>query len=298
MPALLSDRAVGLLAAAVVVLVWSSFIPVSRLGLGGVLEPADLMALRFGVGGLLMLPVLLREGTGGLGPARALLLAATAGIGFSTLAYLGLSLAPASHAAVLMPGTLPLWTALLSRLWLRAPLGRARTVGLGLIAAGIGLTAGATLRGGPPGQWLGDLCYPAASLTWAVFTVAARAWKVPPIRGTAIVGVLSAVVVVPAYLLFLTPRLAAAPLVEVAFHAVYQGVVVMVVALLAFTRAVASLGAAPTAMLTAAVPVVATLLAGPLLGETPSALEIAGLALVTAGMLTAVAGPPSGEPRR
>ncbi len=294
------DRAVGLLCAAVVIAVWSSFIPVSRLGLSGALDPADLVFLRFGLAGVVMLPVLLREGTGGLGPWRALLLALTAGIGFASLAYLGLSLAPASHAAVLMPGLLPLWTALISRFWLGAPLGRLRTIGLGLIAVGIAATAAATLGSGPPGQWLGDLCFPGASLSWAVFTVAARAWKVPPVRATALVAVISGALVLPVYLLVLEPGLTAAPVGEVLFHAVYQGLVVTIVALVAFTRAVAALGAAPTAMITAAVPVVATVLAVPLLGERPSLMEVAGLALVTAGMLTAVveaAAPAGGRAR-
>ncbi|HEX7127940.1 MAG TPA: DMT family transporter [Thermodesulfobacteriota bacterium] len=300
MPASGRERAVGLLCAALVIVIWSSFIPVSRLGLSGALEPPDLVALRFAVAGLVTLPLLARKGTGGLGPRRALALALTAGIGFSVLAYRGLSLAPASHAAVLMPGVLPLWTACLAKLWLRTPLGRLTSIGLGLIAAGVAAMAAATLGGGPAGQWAGDLCFLGASLSWAVFTVAARAWQVPPLRAATLVAVISAAFVLPVYLLVLEPRLAAAPPGEVLFHAVYQGLVVTIVALVAFTRAVAALGPAPTAMITAAVPVAATLFAVPLLGERPSLVEIAGLALVTAGMLTAVvdAAGPTGRRAR
>lgn len=52
----LSDQFLGFLAAGVVVVCWSGFNIVSRLGSKGVLTPFDLAAMRFGVSGVLALP--------------------------------------------------------------------------------------------------------------------------------------------------------------------------------------------------------------------------------------------------
>jgi drug/metabolite transporter (DMT)-like permease len=75
---------------------------------------------------------------------------------------------------------------------------------------------------------------------------------------------------------------------ELIFQAVYQGVLATIVTMLTFTRAVAILGAATTMMMTAAVPGIVTLSAAPLLGEFPSPLVLAGIALVTLGVIATV----------
>jgi drug/metabolite transporter (DMT)-like permease len=53
---------------------------------------------------------------------------------------------------------------------------------------------------------------------------------------------------------------------------------------------VSALGAGPTTLITAAVPGVATLAAIPLLGEWPDAATLAGVALVSAGVVVTVLG--------
>jgi drug/metabolite transporter (DMT)-like permease len=66
------------------------------------------------------------------------------------------------------------------------------------------------------------------------------------------------------------------------------------VSIFVYTRAVAALGPAETALFTAAVPCVTTLAAIPLLSEVPSGVALAGVGVVTARMLVALR-PPSGE---
>jgi drug/metabolite transporter (DMT)-like permease len=82
--------------------------------------------------------------------------------------------------------------------------------------------------------------------------------------------------------------LAAAPWREIAIQAVFQGVLSAIVALLAYTRAVAILGAARGAVFAALVPAFALLLAIPLLAERPTPLQLTGVAFVTVGMLLAL----------
>ena len=88
----------------------------------------------------------------------------------------------------------------------------------------------------------------------------------------------------PVYLLSGASRLSLAPLGELVVQAVYQGVLASAVALLAFNRAVALLGARAPGF-TALVPVLATLGAAAVLGEVPGGVEIAAVAAVAAGVL-------------
>jgi drug/metabolite transporter (DMT)-like permease len=69
---------------------------------------------------------------------------------------------------------------------------------------------------------------------------------------------------------------------------VFQGLLSAVVALLFYTRAVAILGAARGAVFAALVPSFSLLLAIPMLHEIPTRLQLAGVVLVTAGMMFAL----------
>src|SRR5262244_3205578 len=91
------------------------FTPVSGLGLTTCLRLPDVAALRFGIGGTLLLPVLVRRGLAGVSWRRAAALACFGGVEFAPLAYAGFSLAPAAHGAVLLHGMLPLFTHALTR---------------------------------------------------------------------------------------------------------------------------------------------------------------------------------------
>ncbi|MDX6749986.1 DMT family transporter [Geminicoccaceae bacterium 1502E] len=278
---------VGLTCAAIVVAVWTSFLLVSRAGAVGTLLPFDMAALRFGVAGLVMLPLLLRSGLSGLRLRQALLLVVTAGLGFPLLAYAAFALAPAAHGGVMMTGTLPLWTAVLAALLLGERLGGARLASLVLILLGVAALA-APLRGASAAILAGDLLFAGASLSWAVYTIAARAWAVPPLAATAIVAVGAAVLYLPVYLLFLPKGLAATPWTELVGQGLFQGIIAVIVSLLAFTRAVAALGPGPTTMIAAVVPGLGAVLAVPVLGERLEAAAVLGLVLVSLGMAGSV----------
>jgi len=134
-------RALGIACASGVVLLFSSFTLVSRLGLTSSFGIADLASLRFGIGGTLLLPIFVRYGFAGLGMLRAAALATFGGLGFALLAYAGFRLVPSSHAAVLLHGTLPLFGTLGGVLLLGQRI-RGRTLyGVALVALGIAAMA-------------------------------------------------------------------------------------------------------------------------------------------------------------
>ena len=83
-------------------------------------------------------------------------------------------------------------------------------------------------------------------------------------------------------------RFLAAPWSEVLGQAFYQGVVTGLAGTLLYMRTGELLGASRAALFVALVPPMVTLFAWPALGEVPTALSLAGVALVSVGMVVAV----------
>jgi len=102
------------------------------------------------------------------------------------------------------------------------------------------------------------------------------------------VATLSMFVYLPIFLLFLPSNLFIAPPGDVFLQGIFQGFLSVIVALLAFTRAVAALGPVVTAMMTSVVPGIAALAAIPLLHEPLSAVAGIGIMFVTLGMIGGV----------
>jgi drug/metabolite transporter (DMT)-like permease len=78
-----------------------------------------------------------------------------------------------------------------------------------------------------------------------------------------------------------------------AFQALLQGALIGALSTYVYTTAIARLGPQRTSVLAAAVPCVTTLGAVALLDESPSALVLAGVVLVTVGVLVALRRPKS-----
>lgn len=284
-----SDRRLGVAAALATVALWSGFILLSRFGVGGAgIAPLDLAALRYAVAMTVTLPLLWRVGRGGLSAARCLALTATGGLGFGLGAYHGFAYAPAAHGAILMPGVLPLFTAMLAVFALGERPNRRKRLALGCVLAGIVALATGSWNDGAGSTLFGDMLFLCAVFSWACFTVLLRRWQVPALRATAIVSVLAGALYLPPYLLFADAPLAGLSTAVLLVQGFYQGVCATVLALITFGTAVRHLGPTTTTMITAATPAVAALAAVPLLGEPLGASAAAGaLAVVAGGMLSA-----------
>jgi drug/metabolite transporter (DMT)-like permease len=258
----------------------------TRWSMLGTLTPWDLAALRFGVAGAVLLPLVVRYGfrdAAGVGWRRGIVLAIAAGGPYTLILYAGLALSPAGHGAVIVTGATPLVSTLLVWLWLGDRPSRARISGLPLILAGLAFVSWPALRGG---TWLGDVLFAADAMLWGLFTVLARHWRVDPIRATAVVWTL-ALAYLPMYFLVCGGRLLDAPRGEVVFQAVYQGLGVAVAALVLYAWAIRVLGASAASLFMPLVPVFGVLLAIPVLGEVPTAIQRVGIAAVSVGMVLA-----------
>jgi drug/metabolite transporter (DMT)-like permease len=290
-----SPTRAGWIAVFATICIWTGFILVSRHGGKGTLTGWDVTALRFGVGALVAVFFLPRVT---LPPLKVIaLFSLFGGIGYATAVYAAFRLAPAAHAAVLMPGALPFETAVIAWLWLGLKPSRPQRIALALVFAGILLTAADTFSHGPrlTGlQLLGDVLFLCGSSSWAVFTLLLRRHPMAPLAATVATTLGSAAAYLPVWYFFLPSTLAQAPVAEIALQAVYQGVLVVFVAMVLYTFAVRQLGAQTVALLMAFVPGLSALAAVPLLGEPLSLLTLAGLGAVTLGAVLAARAVPGG----
>lgn len=282
-------KLIGVLCALLVVALFSGFTLISRVGQTVNMSLLDLAALRFGIGGLILCPVVLRYGLSGIPWRYALAMAFLGGLGFALFAYAGFYLAPAAHGAVLLHGTLPLTTFLIVMAIDPRQGRRGAVPGIALIALGIAVMAWDSLRGASLRQLTGDGFLLLASLCWSAYGVTFRRLGLAPTRSAAIVAVLSMLCFLPPYIATQGTVLFDHSWQDLLGQGLFQGVLIGVVSILVYSRAVVILGTTETALFTAAVPGVTTLGAIPLLSEWPSSTAWAGVAIVTIGMIVAIA---------
>jgi drug/metabolite transporter (DMT)-like permease len=304
-----SPKTVGTASAVITVVIWTSFIVIARASAdpsrGATLTPFDIALLRILGASSILLPWgawLVRSGTapGWLGvsplPWRITVLTGFfGGLLYAMLAYAGFFFAPAAHASVLMPGSLPLWTTLLAALILHDRITPARALGLACIVAGDLLVGGASLLKAFEGGvvWKGDLLFMAAALCWSVYSVLARKFALDAVRATIAITTFAFITYVPVYTLLIATgavatRLGEVPVGTVVFQALFQGVGSVVISGITFTQMIRYFGPVRSTMITALVPGLSALGAVLFLGEPLSVSLLGGLALVTLGILFGV----------
>jgi drug/metabolite transporter (DMT)-like permease len=214
---------------------------------------------------------------------------------YAMLAYSGFFFAPAAHASVLMPGSLPLWTSLLAIVVLHEHITRARAMGLACIVLGDILVGGASLLKAFDGGevWRGDLLFMSAAFCWACYTVLVRRFSLDPVRATIAITAFSCVSFVPVYGLaayfgWMPTHLDTAPTTEILFQTIYQGVGSVVISGITFNVMIRHFGPVRSTMITALVPGLSALGAVVFLNEPMSLNLLGGLALVTCGILFGV----------
>ncbi len=281
-------RVIGALYGLAVVFMFSGFTLVSRLGFASSMKPQDIALLRFAVGGLVMLPILLRHGMAQVRWRDAAALAFCGGLGFALLAYTGFSLAPSSHGAVLLHGTLPLFTFVLAWLTTAASLSRRRALGLAAILLGVVAMAWDSLATSTTRQLYGDAALLLASIVWSAYGLLARRFGLSPAHSGSIVAVLSMVCYVPLYAAFGGNGLLAVPWKDIVLQGLFQGALIGAFSIFIYNRAGAILGAQDTVLFAAAVPSVTSIAAIFLLDEIPTVLALIGIAATTLGVVISI----------
>ena len=310
-PRFLTPRAVGMWSAVITVIIWTAFIVFARASAdparGGVLNAFDIMYARVWAASLILLPWgwwLVRKarqtqpdagsffGLSPLSLRQTVITGFFGGFLYALLAYSGFVYAPAAHASVLMPGSLPLWTALLAIPLLGDHITPTRALGLALIVGGDLLVGGSSLLHALDGSgiWRGDVLFIAASITWSIYSVLVRRFALQAVHATIAITVFGFFAFVPAYTLlvwlqWVPGKVFQAPFSAIGAQMLMQGVGSVVISGITFTRMIQYFGPVRSTMITALVPGLSAFSAAVLLGEPVAWNLVLGLALVTAGIL-------------
>jgi drug/metabolite transporter (DMT)-like permease len=273
----------------VAMLIFGANFVVSRHAVLNGLTSHDLLAMRFGIAGLLLLPGFLAGGVttcNGIGWGRGILLAIMSGFPMSFLLLTGVTYAPAAHGATIGPGLVTVISIIGSVVLFGAIITRQLVIGivavlLGLVALGI---AGTTHTN--PSILFGDLCFVGVGLIWGMYPLLVQLWRLDALKATSVVAVLS-MVYLPFYALFFFRGFDVAPWWVIVLHGINQGVLNVILGLWLWSVAARRLGPAVAGRFPPTIPVIGTLLAIPVLGEIPSGLQVAGIGLIIGGLFIA-----------
>lgn len=282
------SRLIGYAALAVTILIWSAWIVYTRQGMTQAMPISVLILVRMIVPAVLLLPVILRTGIfGGGRPSIPVVLTLSAGIPHILLSAIGLSHAPSADYAALVPGTMPVFVAVLAAVFLSERLGWLRTIGLVFSFLGVMAITWQSFGAANTGANFGHLIFLTAGLNYAIFTLAFRKSGFTPVQGAAFVSFWSCLMILPFGLMPAVEYARAGHTGDILFQAILQGFLSNLVALVTYSEGVRRLGASKAAAFAALVPVMATLFAIPVLGEWPDGWGVTGVVLASLGVLLA-----------
>ena len=270
-----------MLAAAAVVFIWSGWITLSRHGVHSSLEPADITLLRYWTALLVVTPLALRYPWRAHPLHRYLVLGLGVGFPYTMLSFYGLRVVRAAHAGVLVNGMLPVLGALAAWFLFRQRISLHRYAAIGLIFLANGVMAGGRILS--PDRLVGVFILLAAACCYTLHMTAIRLWRMDWRDVVVVVPVVNVVLFTPLWFV-LPSSLGSASLHDMAVQALYQGVIVNVIALMAVAYAIRHLGTITVALFMSFVPVTTALLAWILLGEAPSGWETAGIVGCSLGL--------------
>ena len=267
------------------VIIWSGWMIQTRYLALGSLAPFDLAALRFSFAAAFLLPVAIKKGlvfTNGKF-WQGLALSACLGVPYMLIVATGMKFAPASHGASIINGAMVMTSVLLSYYLNREKPSIKRIVGISIIFLGLALLIIYKVSSFNRGHFL----FLAGGFMWGLYSFLIKKWRVDPLHATAIVGIYSAIIYIPIYLVFLKTDQTLVSSMLLA-HGIYQGGFASCIALFLFSYGVSTLGAERASLYMPIVPVFTTILAILLLGENPKIIEIAAITGIVMGFLIAI----------
>jgi len=287
----------GIAAASVVVMIWSGWVVISKLGVDSAMNIADLAALRYMVAGGLSAPfVLYYRAWRRISLWRTACLAATGGVPYVLLAYAGFAYAPASHGGIFINGLLPLITLMLGAWFMAEPSTRWQWFGAVAILVGLALPLISVPQALAADFWVGDGFFAVAATIFSIYVLLNRRWGMGLVEILWALSVFSALVYLPIWFLFLPTEIHLARSETLWLQGLYQGILPNMVGVLMLSVAVRHIGAASTSAMLSLVPAVAAILSTIWLQEAIGISTWVGIALLTAGILLTVLARPKSVP--
>lgn len=276
-------------------LLWAGGFVSAKLSVVSV-APEVVAFLRFTLAGGVLFLLLWRVSPGELRIQRSdIPLLAALGLtgiaGYNLLFFWGVKLSVATDGALIIPTVNPIATLFLAALFLGEPLTRRKLAGAAACIAGqtlifYGVVSAAETG---PARVAGALLFLAAAFCWSAYSVLGRlaVRRFTPLAANAWAMLMGTAMLLP-LALFRSGSLESASFTPGFWgHIFYMGIFGTAIAFWWFYSVVRRLGASRTSIFMNLVPIFTILLAGAILGERAEPVQLAGMAVVVAGVMVA-----------
>ena len=282
----MTARTQGYLFVCITMCIWGGFTILSRLNLHWHVSAWDLVAMRFAIAFIILMPVLVyNKDLAFLWHPRPIILALTGGLAYCLTVYTAFLHAPAAHAAIFLNGCIPLCTAVAAYLLFKHPFDKHTWLSLSIMLSALALMSYLMLHEQASAFGLGDILFFLSAVWWGIFTVLLKQWKLSAWHSMASVAIWSALIYLPIYILFIPKHFQEAEPVHLLVQGVFHGVLVVIIATLTYVAAIERLGAFKTGSIVTLAPFIAAIIAVPLLNEPLSPAIMCGLVGMGIGAL-------------
>lgn len=282
----MTARTQGYLFVCITMCIWGGFTILSRLNLHWHVSAWDLVAMRFAIAFIILMPVLVyKKDLAFLWHPRPIILALTGGLAYCLTVYTAFLHAPAAHAAIFLNGCIPLCTALAAYLLFKQPFDKHTWLSLSIMLSALALMSYLMLHEQASAFGIGDILFFLSAVWWGIFTVLLKQWKLSAWHSMASVAIWSALIYLPIYILFIPKHFQEAEPVHLLIQGVFHGVLVVIIATLTYVAAIERLGAFKTGSIVTLAPFIAAVIAVPLLNEPLSPAIMCGLVGMGIGAL-------------
>ncbi|MFK7836535.1 MAG: DMT family transporter [Sulfitobacter sp.] len=279
----------GYAAAWVIVFVWAFWLIVSRVAEQSGLTTYDLAAMRYGIAGVIALPLCLYHR-----PWRGMPLIQIATVSFILgpvyilSVFSGFLFAPAAHGGIFMNGVLPLVGIVIGLVLFGVRPSGQQVLGGSLILVSAVVLATDRSRAAGPQAWIGDMLFVIGAIFFSFYVILSERWQLGAMQIIFCGTVVNAAIYLPIWVLWLPSGLAEAEPGPLLLQAVYQGLVPNLIGLLLIAHASRRIGNGAVSSILAAVPGMGALLGALILGEALGTLSAAALVVLTVGLWISV----------
>jgi drug/metabolite transporter (DMT)-like permease len=270
------------LAGALVVLIWSGWITISRYGVRSLLTPADITLLRYCTAFIIVLPLTFKYPWKKFSLYQYLIVGLGVGFPYAMVSFYGLMEIRAAHAGVLVNGMLPVFGAIAAWLFFKQQVSLVRYGAILLIFMANLVMTGENLFSSD--HVFGIFLLLSAAVIYTFHMLGVGVWGFTWKDVLVVVPVVNCVLFLPLWFFFPSTGFNV-PMSEILLQAMYQGIVVNVVALSCVAYAIRHLGTITVSLFMSFVPVITAMFAWLLLGENLSGLEITGIVGCTTGLV-------------
>lgn len=283
-------KVIACFAGVAVVFIWSGWITISRYGMKTPLTPSDLTMLRYATALCFVSPLLLWYDWKKHSLFQWLVVGLGVGFPYTLLSFYGLKTIGAAHAGVLVNGMLPVLGTVAAYFIFSQKISYLKYLAIILIfVSNVMMAGGGVVR---PEMLGGLLMLVGAAVVYTAHMTGIRLWNVHFKDVIVMVPLVNVVLFLPFFLLQPT-SFDQIKISELAVQAVYQGIVVNIVALMCVAYAIHHLGTIVVSLFMSFVPVITAVFGWVFLGENLNGVELLGIAGCTTGLLIYGVGAPN-----